>query len=84
MALKDGYNELGGSTELVKMLDGLPVQYSSLSQYLPTVEEEADIAARIAALTGMRVRLEQWVLEEGDPRDSGRNAVVVVIGNAGK
>jgi hypothetical protein len=79
MTLRDGYHELSGPYELVETRDGVPVRYASLSRTVPDPTEERAIVARIEALTGVRVRLEAWVVEDGDPRDSGRTARVVTL-----
>ncbi len=77
--LADGWHELNGPYELVEVRGGQPVRYSSLSHEVPGDEEARAICARIEAATGRRVRLEAWELEEGDPRDSGRSARVIVL-----
>jgi hypothetical protein len=78
-SLKDGWNELGGPGELVEIRDGVPVRFSSLSRDVPGEAQARAIAARIEALTGRRVRMEAWEVEEGDPRDGGINARIVVV-----
>ena len=78
--LSDGWHELNGPYELVEVRGGQPVRYSSLSREVPSADEARAICARIEATTGKRVRLESWEIEEGDPRDSGRSARVVVLG----
>jgi uncharacterized protein YciI len=79
MPLSDGTHELTGPYELIEVANGVPVRYLSLDHREPTAAEEATILANIETKTGLRVRLVDWVVEEGDPRDSGRHARVVVL-----
>jgi predicted cupin superfamily sugar epimerase len=76
---RDGYHELGGPYELVRFEGGVPIEYASLSQHIPDEREASELATRIEAFTGVRVRLEEWLLESGDPRDSGRRARISII-----
>jgi predicted cupin superfamily sugar epimerase len=76
---RDGFHELNGPYELLQYQDGIPVGYHSLGQALPDAAEEAEIVARIEAQTGLRVVFSDWVIEPGDPRDSGRNARLTVV-----
>lgn len=76
---RDGYHELGGAYELLEYRDNIPIAYHSLGQAIPDEREEADILARIEAQTGLRVVFSDWVIEHGDPRDSGRNARITVV-----
>jgi hypothetical protein len=79
LPLADGNHELNGPYEILGVTDGVPTRYSSIAKWLPDEAELAVILSRIEAKTGLRVRLEDWVLEEGDPRDSGRTATLVVL-----
>ena len=76
---RDGMHELSGPYELLHYRGGVPVGYHSLNRYVPDATEERDILARIEAQTGLRVVLDAWVIEQGDPRDSGRIARVTVV-----
>jgi len=76
---RDGFHELDGPYELVNYAVGRPVGYASLSQSLPDAAEEAVLVARIEAFTGHRIRLTDWQLEHGDPRDSGRTARIDIL-----
>jgi predicted cupin superfamily sugar epimerase len=75
---RDGMHELSGPYELLQYRGGLPVAYHSLDRHVPDAAEERDILARIEAQTGLRVVLDEWVIEQGDPRDSGRIARVTI------
>lgn len=76
---RDGYHELDGPYEVVRFEGGRPIGYASLNRSIPTAAEEAEIVARIDAFTGRRVRLLEWQIETGDPRDSGRTARVEIV-----
>lgn len=76
---RDGMHQLDGYYELLRFRDGVPVEYHSLQHHLPDAAEERTLLAKIEAFTGLRVVLDNWVLEQGDPRDSGRIARVTVV-----
>jgi predicted cupin superfamily sugar epimerase len=75
---RDGMHELNGPYELLEYRGGLPVRYHSLDHAVPDADDERDILARIEAQTGLRVVLSDWVIEQGDPRDSGRIARITI------
>lgn len=77
---RDGCHELSGPYELVEYRGGVPVGYASLDRRVPDGPETADLLARLAAFTGKRVDLVDWVIDQGDPRDSGRRARIVIAG----
>ena len=78
---RDGMHELSGPYELLEYRDGIPVGYHSLDHAVPDAAEERDILARIEAQTGVRVVFSDWVIEQGDPRDSGRIARITIVGS---
>jgi predicted cupin superfamily sugar epimerase len=76
---RDGMHELSGAYELLEYKGGIPVRYHSLDHAVPDVAEERDIVARIEAQTGLRVVFSDWLIEQGDPRDSGRIACITIV-----
>lgn len=76
---RDGFHELSGPYELLHFRGGIPDAYHSLDRRVPDADELRDILARIEEFTGLRVVLSEWVIEQGDPRDSGRIARVTVV-----
>ncbi|HVY44438.1 MAG TPA: hypothetical protein VHB21_01115 [Minicystis sp.] len=67
----------GSFAEVVTLRDGVPVRYASLAAP-PPPEGEPALAARIAALVGVGVRLGEWVELQGDPRDGGAEVPLFV------
>ena len=76
---RDGTHQLNGPYVLVQYQSGKPMRYMSLGQGIPTESEQKDIKDLIEAFSGFRVRLSNWEVEPGDPRDNGHHATVEVI-----
>ncbi len=64
--------------ELVRLEDGVPVQFCCLGGPYSRADEPA-LAERIFKLTGRRVRFAEWVTLQGDPREGGAEVNLILI-----
>jgi hypothetical protein len=64
--------------EVVEMVDGRPVRYSSLGG-IPGPEAAVELAVRIRQLTGFAVRFGEWEEVAGDPRDGQSTVALFVV-----